>query len=194
MTDAPVDRAVVVVSGLPRSGTSMMMHMLSEGGLPILTDGVREADADNPHGYFEYEPVKSLKTNSDWVSNARGKAVKVVSPLLRHLPQGFKYRVIYLRRAIREILASQACMIARRREDKGADDAELELMYRRHLREVESHLLDDDAFRPLFVEHRRLIDYPEPEAAKIADHLGRGLDVAKMCAAVDASLYRSKFG
>lgn len=194
MTDSPSDHTVILVSGLPRSGTSMLMRMLSEGGMPILMDGVRETDEDNPHGYFEYEPVKSLKNNSDWISNARGKAVKIVSPLLRYLPQGFEYKVIYLRREIKEIMASQARMIERRGEKKNEDESKLELLYRQHVRETETRLLDDDAFCTLFVEHRRLINNPELQALQIESHLGCTLDIAKMCAAVDTSLYRNKFG
>src|SRR5438046_6429896 len=104
---------ITVVSGLPRSGTSLMMQMLRAGGMPVRTDGFRKADEDNPRGYLEYEPVKRTREDSSWVSDAVGKAVKVVYLLLRDLPDGFDYRVILMRRSLREVLASQSAMLMR---------------------------------------------------------------------------------
>jgi len=109
----PSDETITVVSGLPRSGTSMMMQMLGAGGLAVLTDGKRGADADNPRGYYEYEAVKSLGQDASWLASAGGKAVKIVSALLIHLPDGFDYRVIFMRRPIAEVLASQRAMLDR---------------------------------------------------------------------------------
>ena len=105
---------IVVVSGLPRSGTSMMMQMLEAGGMDVLTDGRRTADEDNLKGYYEYEKVKALKTDNSWLPRAGGKAVKIISELLRHLPGTHTYRVIFMRRAMEEILASQDRMLIRR--------------------------------------------------------------------------------
>src|SRR6266704_120595 len=104
---------ITIVSGLPRSGTSLMMQMLSAGGMPILTDGVRAADEDNPRGYLEFEAVKRTKEDSTWVAGASGKAVKMVYLLLHDLPAGNEYSVILMRRDIREVIASQRAMLAR---------------------------------------------------------------------------------
>ena len=105
---------IVVVSGLPRSGTSMMMQMLEAGGMNVLTDGLRTADEDNLKGYFEYEKVKALKTDQSWLPEARGKAVKIISELLKYLPDTHTYRIIFMRRALEEVLASQDRMLIRR--------------------------------------------------------------------------------
>ncbi len=109
---------IVVVSGLPRSGTSMIMKMLEAGGLPVLTDGLRAADEDNPKGYYEVERVKGLaeETDKGWLAEARGKGIKVISYLLKSLPPQFNYRVVFIRREIEEVLASQRKMLARRGE------------------------------------------------------------------------------
>src|SRR5512138_3362092 len=116
---------VIIVSGLPRSGTSMMMKMLAEGGLPVLTDSIRTADEDNPNGYFELEVVKKLAEGQRaWLSDAGGKLVKVISALLEFLPPEYHYRVLFMERQIAEILASQQKMLARRNATSKISDAE----------------------------------------------------------------------
>jgi hypothetical protein len=125
---------IIVVSGLPRSGTSMMMKMLAEGGLSAVTDSVRLADEDNPNGYFEFEPVKKLSEGQDqWLDGASGKIVKVISALLEHLPAQHRYKVLFMDREIKEILASQQKMLHRRGEAPGSPDTEMETQFREHL-------------------------------------------------------------
>ena len=132
---------VIVVSGLPRSGTSMMMKMLAEGGLPIVTDELRSADDDNPNGYFELESVRQLADGrNEWLSEAGGKAVKVISSLLEFLPAAYTYKVIFMEREIREILASQRKMLEHRSEAPAADDARIEEEFRKHLAAVKPWL------------------------------------------------------
>ena len=107
------DKTIIVVSGLPRSGTSMMMKMLAEGGLPILTDALREADDDNPNGYYEFELVKKLPDGQNkWLADANHKVVKIISALLEHLPTNYRYKIIFMEREPSEILASQQKMLA----------------------------------------------------------------------------------
>ena len=106
---------VFIVSGLPRSGTSLMMMILNAAGIPPLTDYERNADEDNPRGYYEFERVKKLKDGDfGWLENAQGKAVKVISALLTYLPEGYTYKVIFMRRELSEILASQRKMLINR--------------------------------------------------------------------------------
>ena len=92
----------------------MMMKMLEAGGVKLLEDNKRCADEDNPKGYFEYEKVKNLQKDSTWLSIARGKAIKIISMLLYHLPPVYRYRIIFMQRAMDEVLASQKRMLARR--------------------------------------------------------------------------------
>src|SRR5512146_1952133 len=130
-------QTIIVVSGLPRSGTSMMMKMLAEGGLPVLTDSIRTADEDNPNGYFELEQVKQLAEGQKaWLANANHKLVKVISALLEHLPPEHHYKVLFMERQIPEILASQRKMLARRNETSNISDAEMESQFREHLKVV----------------------------------------------------------
>ena len=192
--DRPADDEIVVVSGLPRSGTSMAMRMLAAGGMEIVTDGIRVADEDNPNGYFEDERVKALAKNPDkgWVAEARGKALKVVSLLLQHLPPMQKYRVVFVHRALPEVLASQAKMLARRGQPSNASDAEMTRVFEGHLAKVRQLLTTSPQFDLLEVRHEVVIKDPLGEAKRIHQFLGRPLDVEKMAAAVDPKLHRNR--
>ncbi|MFP4502428.1 MAG: sulfotransferase family protein [Candidatus Hydrogenedentota bacterium] len=182
----------VIVSGLPRAGTSMLMRMLAAGGMPLLTGEHRTADADNPHGYFEYAPVKRLRDDASWLPEARGKAVKVISFLLPHLPPDEDYRLIYLRRAIPEVVASQRIMLERQGIDPG-DDPRTAALLEKHVRHMEAWIPAQGHFACLMLEHRAVIEKPQHAAAVINDFLGRGLDVASMTAAVDPALHRNHY-
>jgi hypothetical protein len=188
------DDAVVIVSGLPRSGTSMMMKMLEAGGLPPMTDNIRTADADNPKGYYEFERVKKLPDgDKEWVGEAHGKAVKVITALLEHLPPGHTYKVIFMRRSLDEILASQKKMLIRsgKPTDKVSDE-ELGIMYRKHLAKVESWLAGQPNIFVLDVDYNEMIRDPLPQIEKVRDFIGNGMDTEKMAAVVDPDLYRQR--
>src|SRR5262245_44885322 len=130
---------IVVVSGLPRSGTSMAMKMLEAGGVPIVTDGIRTADESNPKGDYEFERGKELEKNGDpaWLRDARGKAVKIISFLLTYLPDGYDYQVVFMNRDVDEVLASQNKMLVARGETGDpVDDEKMREVYRKHLEKV----------------------------------------------------------
>ncbi len=169
---------ITIVSGLPRSGTSMMMKMLAAGGLPPLTDARRAADEDNPEGYYEFERVKKLKEgDTGWLIDARGKAVKIIAALLPRLPGSHTYRVLFMRRAMPEILASQRRMLVRRGEDPEAiGDAELGELFQKHLAQVEAWLETQPNIQVLDVDYNRIISEPGPEIHKINEFLGGGLE------------------
>jgi hypothetical protein len=184
---------ITIVSGLPRSGTSMMMRMLEAGGLEVLTDGVRVPDEDNPHGYYEFEPVKKLESDSGWLSQAQGKVLKVVSPLLRHLPREFQYRVIFMERDLREVLASQRRMLLRRgRPVDEVPDEEMAETFRRHVERLREWLARQPNFAVLYVDHREVLERPSDAAIRVASFLGLSLDAERMAAAVDPALYRQR--
>ena len=156
-------KAIVIVSGLPRSGTSMAMKMLEGGGIPILADGIRTADISNPKGYYEYEPVKELDKGGDlaWLAEARGKAVKIISFLLTWLPETYDYRVIFMQRDLREVLASQNAMLAHRGEASGAaDDEQMLRMYEDHLKKVAQFMANRSCFSTLSVDYRDVVAEP----------------------------------
>ena len=187
-------KPIVVVSGLPRSGTSMLMRMLEAGGLPVVTDGQRAADEDNPRGYFEVERIKGLARESDpsWLAESRGKAIKVVSYLLKSLPTGFNYRVVFVRRDIDEVLASQSKMLARRGETHDVPPETMRGLFEKDVARARQMLAQEPHFESLEVDYAAVLARPLEEARRIAGFLGESLDVQAMAAAVDPSLYRNR--
>jgi len=185
---------VIVVSGLPRSGTSMMMRMLDVGGLEVVTDGIREPNADNPRGYYEFERVKKLPDgDTAWLDEARGQVVKVIAALLPHLPTTYTYRVLMMRRKMDEILASQRRMLMRRGEDPDAvDDREMARLFEKHLAQVYDWMRQQDNVRFLDVDYNVMLSGPEAQLEEIQVFLGRPLDLQEMGAVVDPSLYRQR--
>ena len=184
---------IVVVSGLPRSGTSMMMRMLEAGGVRPLEDGIRGADISNPKGYFEFEPVKDLEAargDVPWLPEARGKAVKIISFLLTWLPEDFNYQVIFMQRDLDEVLASQQQMLARRGE--AAESGASREVFEAHLAQVHRFMAARPCFETLQVPYREAVAAPEATAAAVARFLGRSMDTAAMAKAVEASLYRNR--
>ncbi|MFN0071359.1 MAG: sulfotransferase domain-containing protein [Chloroflexota bacterium] len=189
-----LSNAIIVVSGLPRSGTSMMMKMLEAGGVPIVTDHERTPDDDNPEGYYELERVKQMpKGDTAWVPDARQKAVKVISALLKHLPAGEEYRVLFMRRAYPEILASQRKMlIARNRPVDQVDDAEMTRLFEKHLQDVDSWLEAQPNIRVLQVGYNAMLRDPVPLVAEVSAFLDGALDESAMLQAINPTLYRNR--
>ena len=185
---------ITVVSGLPRSGTSMMMSMLAAGGMPVLTDSLRAADEDNPKGYFELERVKQLDKDSSWLAEARGKVVKIVSPLLKHLPAEYRYRIIFMHRNMEEILASQKQMLIRRGEPTDTvSDQKMAEMFRKHLFDVESWLGKQPNIKVCYVDYSRVLEGPLRYADIVDRFLGSELDTSKMAKVADQALHRQRF-
>jgi len=188
---------IVIVSGLPRSGTSMMMRMLEAGGIGIMTDAERGADIDNPKGYFELERIKNLEKEADksYLREARGKALKAISFLLKDLPEDNDYRIIFMRRDLDEVLASQEKMIARLDQgDTSADREAMKEAYRNDIIRARLHCRNRPNFELTEVHYRVAIDDPAQVARAVNEFLGGGLDESAMRAAVDASLYRNRAG
>jgi hypothetical protein len=185
---------ITIVSGLPRSGTSMMMKMLEAGGIPPYTDHIRTPDDDNPKGYYEFERVKKLpEGDTAWLPDAKGKAVKVISALLEHLPTKYSYRVLFMQRKMEEILASQTQMLIRSGQptDKVGDD-QLAEMYEKHLAKVNSWLAAQTNFSVIYLDYNQLLIDPEKYAAQVNEFLGGVLNPRDMAAIVDANLYRQR--
>ncbi len=185
---------VTVVSGLPRSGTSLAMQMLRAGGVPLLTDALRPPDADNPRGYLEYAPVLRTATDASWVAQAPGKAVKVVYALLRQLPPGFEYRVLWMRRRLGEVIASQERMLARRGApaDAALSRERLAAVFAAQLAETEAWLAQQPSFRVLALAYTEVVADPQRAARAIDAFLGGGLDREAMAGAVDPLLVRQR--
>jgi len=185
---------IVVVSGLPRSGTSMMIKMLEAGGIVILTDHERKADEDNPKGYFEYERVKKLKDGDvDWLPQAKGKVVKIIAALVTHLPHSYEYDVIFMRRAIPEILASQRQMLIRRGEDPDkVEDEVLAVLFEKHLAQVIDWAKKQKNVRFIEVDYNDMLKDPDPLIRNINRFFGNRLDANQMASVIDPELYRQR--
>ncbi len=185
---------VIIVSGLPRSGTSMMMKVLEAGGIPVLVDGERTADVDNPKGYYEFERVKQLdKGDVQWVADAQGKVVKVISALLVHLPSEYNYKIIFMLRDFDEVLRSQQKMLANRGEEKkGPSDEEMTKLFVKHLQSIDEWFKKQPNMDVLHVDYNRMVLEPQPYIEKINQFVPKPLDVDAMNAVVDPNLYRNR--
>jgi len=184
---------ITIVSGLPRSGTSLMMQMLAAGGVPILSDGERRADADNPRGYLEWERIKQLPKNPGCIAEAEGKAVKVISQLLLSLPAGHEYRVIFMQRPLPEVMASQDEMLRRRGTfDPGEDTSVVARAFQDHLSDVYAWLNSKPYVKVSRVQYHAVLNEPKAVAETVAKFLALPLDVTAMTQQVDGTLYRQR--
>lgn len=185
---------ITIVSGLPRSGTSMMMKMLEAGGIHPLTDGIRVSDKDNPKGYYEFERVKRLQDgDTAWLPEAQGKSVKIISALLMRLPEDYTYKTIFMTRKISEVIASQKKMLVRRGEDPEKVDAqEMEMLFQKHLQQCYQWIEQQKKMSCLKVSYNDLLADPLPHLAKIHAFLDNVPDIEKMSTIIDPALYRQK--
>ncbi len=185
---------IIIVSGLPRSGTSMTMKMLEAAGFNILTDHLRTADASNPKGYYEFERVKKLKAGDfDWLLDARGKVVKVISALLEFLPNQYHYKIIFMRRNMDEILSSQRQMLLRDGiADDKISDQKLADLYEDHLKKIEEWLEQQPNMETLYINYNQILSDPEVNIHQIAQFLGGNIDIKPMLKIVDQNLYRER--
>ena len=184
---------IIIVSGLPRSGTSMTMKMLDAGGIPVLTDHVRTADQDNPKGYYEYERAKKLREgDTEWIPEAEGKAVKVIGALLVHMPATHQYRVLFMRREMDEILASQARMLENRGEENSVDNETMAALFAKHVKQIEDWMNSQSNLKYIDVDYNRVISDPIPQIRKINRFLGGNLDEAAMLKVIEPQLYRQR--
>src|ERR1700687_183323 len=184
---------ITIVSGLPRSGTSLMMQMLESGGLPVLSDGERKADTDNPKGYFEWERIEQLPKDPRLIAEAEGKVVKVISQLILSLPAGHDYRVVFMQRPLPEVLKSQDEMLRRRgNKDPISDTSAIEEAFQRHLIEVNQWFTGQPNMQVTRVHYHRVLREPKPVSEEIAAFLQVPLNIDAMVRQVDGSLYRNR--
>ena len=184
---------ITIVSGLPRSGTSMMMRMLEAGGVPALIDNIRTADEDNPRGYYEFEPVKKSKEDPSWLNNAGGKVVKMVYRLLYDLPCDRQYWVVFMRRNLNEVVASQDVMLARKGRAGGDLTKEkLITMFEKQLAEFDEWVKKQPSFRILYVNYNETLRNPRPTVRALDEFLGGNLNTAAMEKVIELQLYRQR--
>jgi hypothetical protein len=191
---ANTPKVIIIVSGLPRSGTSMMMKMLESAGLVILTDNMRTADENNPKGYYEFERVKKLKAGDfDWLALAQGKVVKVISSLLEYLPNQYQYKIIFMHRNMDEVLSSQRQMLARDGiPDDKVPDIKLAELYENHLKKLGTWLEQQPNMSTIYISYNETLQDPEPNVNRINHFLGGNLNIELMLQVVDHTLYRER--
>ena len=183
---------ITVVSGLPRSGTSMMMQMLRAGGLTCLTDELREADISNPKGYFEFEKVKGLRADNSWLPEAKGKVIKIISHLLSCLPPELNYKIIFMERDLGEVLASQRKMLVNQGQgEENLSDERLGQIFAQQLRQVRK-MLADRQISTLFLGYKDVLEDPVEISTQLQAFLGNNLDQQAMRDVVDRNLYRQR--
>lgn len=186
-------KMITIVSGLPRSGTSMMMQMLDRGGMVIVSDGERAADEDNPKGYYELEAVKRIESDTSWLATAEGKAFKMVYLLLYHLPQDRDYKIIFMLRNVDEVVASQNKMLDRLQPGKEhPPDSAVAGAFRAHLDKVKGWLAEQSNVDVIYVSYNEVLKSPAPIVEKINGFMDGALDEDKMLAVVDPELYRQR--
>ena len=186
-----VKGTITIVSGLPRSGTSMMMQMLKAGGMEVFTDESRKADESNPQGYLEHEAVKRIARDKRWLPQAEGKVVKVIAQLLKHLPPNFHYKIIFMERDLAEVVNSQQKMLARLKQiSTNTMPYNLRSNFEKVVREAKQNEETKPNMEFCFVSHKEVIKNPFAEAFRINEFLGGQLTVEKMAQAVKPELYR----
>ncbi len=189
--NASPSSTITIVSGLPRSGTSLMMQLLAAGGLEPLTDEARTPDVSNPRGYFEYEPVKSLARDQSWLPQAQGKVVKIIVQLLPFLPPELPVRIILMQRDLDEVLASQATML--KKDIPSSQQSALQATFQKHWEQARREFSTRSESSLLVVNHRELLTQPESVITGLETFLAPvRLNREKMLATIDLGLYRNR--
>jgi len=183
---------ITIVSGLPRSGTSLIMQMLEKGGMEILTDNVRKADESNPRGYYEYEKMKSLQRDSSWLVEADGKAIKVIAQLLKYLPQQFEYKVIFIERNIKEVLISQQKMLEKLGQKHPSNNDILSKVFQKQIADTQKWLERQNNISSLFLSYTDALFEQRATVENITSFLGLDLEMYAMINVIDQSLYRER--
>ncbi len=188
-----MDNTITIVSGLPRSGTSMMMKILEAGGLEIVTDNIRKANEDNPHGYYEYEKVKTIKEDTSWLKETRGKAVKMISQLLFDLPPNERYKVIFMQRDMNEILASQKKMLERMGNNKDdVSDEKMGEFFNKHLSKIMEWIECRKYIDIIYINYSDVLKSPDEQIKTLNLFLNNKLKVEGAVKVIDQSLYRNR--
>lgn len=183
---------ITVATGLPRSGTSMLMQILESGGMEIFTDSIRKADINNSKGYYEYEKVKKLQQDNSWLDQAEGKAIKVIVPLLKYLPMNFRYQMVFIERNLDEVLRSQTEMLTRLNKPDNADESQLRNAFQSQITFAKKSLHNQHNVDVLYVNYNEIIKNPAKHLKTIHEFIEPSLDYEKMVQCVDSKMYRQR--
>jgi len=184
---------IIVVTGLPRSGTSLMMQILQSMGIKLFIDKHRAPDQSNPKGYFEHELVKTIERNNFWIKDAKGKAIKIVSPLLMYLPVNINYKIIFMNRLLDEIIQSQERMLSERGKENNTINSEvLKQIFIKDLNLSRKWIAKQSQSKYLEISHSKLLENPKPELEKIKTFLDIPIDLRSTIKVIDKKLYQAK--
>lgn len=188
------DAETIIVSGLPRSGTSMLMRILQAGGIPLLTDGKRPPDQSNRFGYFEFDPVKKSASDIGWFEQARGKAVKVIAPLLHFLPPDAPVRLLVIHRPLAQVMASQQAMLARTSTHSPSkiEAPILPSIFAKLMFGLPRLFQQRPHWQILHISYELMLHNPCDQCRRIATFLGDEFDTQGGASAVDFSQHRIK--
>lgn len=183
---------ITIVSGVPRSGTSMMMKMLEAGGMGVVQDGIRKADEDNPRGYYEFEKVKDIVEDSSWLEIAKGKVIKILFNFLYHLPSDNQYKIIFMQRNMAEIIASQNKMLERRSQPRETSDEEIAQLLNIEIENIKKWMAHQNNFEVLYIQYADVLSDPNKISLQLNEFICSKLNANRMTQVVDKSLYRQK--
>ncbi|HHJ34551.1 MAG TPA: tetratricopeptide repeat protein, partial [Gammaproteobacteria bacterium] len=186
------NKCINIVTGLPRSGTSMMMQMLQKGGLTLLSDEQRQADENNPRGYYEYADVMRLHTDNSWIGEGIDRCLKVIAQLIQNLPDEYDYRIVFMQRDMDEVLASQSTMLGRLKSAQQSDDNNIRKAYNVQLNQLDRWISTKNNIEILYVDYSKAIENPRSTAEALNRFNNGKLDEQAMCIAVDPTLYRER--
>ena len=170
----------------------MMMKMLEAGGIKTVVDNIRQSDEDNPRGYYEFEKVKKIDKDASWLGETRGKVFKMVSMLLYHLPADYRYKIVFMKRSMEEMLASQKKMLERKGIQPKQTDEQISRLYADHLKDIEKWLQNRGNIEVLYVNYNEVLGDPASNARRVHEFLGDPLDEDEMVRVIDPSLYRQR--
>lgn len=188
-----MDNVISIVSGLPRTGTSMMMKALEAGGMEVVVDNIRKADDDNPKGYYEYERVKKIKDDTSWLKETKGKVFKMVSMLLYNLPPDEDYEVVFMKRKMGEVLASQKKMLERKgQKTDEKDDERMGGLFSKHHDDIKKWLEEQRNIKVLYVSYNDFVKGPHEQMLIVDKFLNHKLNIEEAVKVVDQTLYRNR--
>ena len=179
---------ILIITGLPRSGTSLMMQIIEKTEIPVFSDGKREKDINNPEGYFELEAVKGIVKDNSFLENAKGKALKIVAPLPIFLDKKLNYKVVFMRRNMDEILRSQEVML---QKDQLSERDKFRGIYELHLSKT-YRFFEDNSIPYIDVNYNELMKNPEVEIQKLVEFCAIQTDAKKLIEVVRPELYRNR--
>jgi hypothetical protein len=179
---------VTIVTGLPRSGTSLMMQLLNKSSLEILSDGIRQKDISNPEGYYELEAVKGIVRDNSFLKDAAGKVVKIVAPLPVYLDKSLDYRIVFMRREIEEVLRSQEKML---NKDQTSEREKFRTIYEMHLKKT-YHFFESNSIPYIDIQYKQLLNESEQELKRLINFLELSTPIEELLSVIKVDLYRNK--